>query len=153
MKTALTMRTPDGKNIDIAPGFREQVWQLLLDYFDYLQILDNRTNQEDPTATDHDRNRIHQTYRESEEKFYNAVSAIEKEFLRLELIHYTILETVGLTLIQLNLDGREMHVRTLSIHWWRFIFERLDLPFPVIFEIPPHGPGVMLPIDLEKSTV
>ncbi len=130
MQTALT--TIDGRSIDIAPSFRERVWLLLLEYFDYLRILDDLANEEPITYED---------CSESEEKLCDAANAIEKEFLRLGLMHYWPLETVGITLIHLRLDGQEMHVRTLSIHWWRFIFEQLSLPFPLVLEmIPVHDP-------------
>lgn len=129
MKTALTT---DGRSIDIAPGFRERVWQLLLDYFDYLRILDALANEEPIACED---------CSEAKEKLCDAAHAVEKEFLRLGLMHYWPLETVGITLIHLRLDEQEMHVRTLSMHWWRFIFEQLRLPFPFVLEImPPRGP-------------
>ena len=130
MKTALT--TIDGRSINIAPGFRERVWLLLLDYFDYLRMLDDLTNEE-PI--------VYEGCSESGEELYEAAHAVEKEFLRLGLMHYWPLETVGITLIQLCLDKREMYVQTLSMHWWRFIFEQLSLPFPLILEmIPVHDP-------------
>lgn len=43
MQTALTM---NGSGIHVAPGFRDRVWLLLLEYFDYLQIPDDPMNQE-----------------------------------------------------------------------------------------------------------
>ena len=136
MQTALTM---NGRSIDIAPGFRERVWLLLLEYFDYLQILDDPIDQEPIDWTK--QGRICEDYSEAKENLYNAAHAIEKEFLRLGLMRYWPLETVGITLIHLRLDEQEMHVRTLSMHWWRFIFEQLRLPFPFVLEImPPRGP-------------
>ena len=131
MKTALT--TIDGRSINIAPGFRERVWLLLLDYFDYLRMLDDLTNEE-PI--------VYEGCSESGEELYEAAHAVEKEFLRLGLMHYWPLETVGITLIQLCLDGQKMYVRTFSMHWWRFIFEQLELPFPLVLEgISFPGPG------------
>ena len=137
MQTALT--TIDGRSIDIAPGFRERIWLLLLEYFDYLRILDNLTNEKPIACTE--RNRVYEDCSEAKEKLCDAAHAVEKEFLRLGLMHYWPLETVGITLIQLCLDKREMYVQTLSMHWWRFIFEQLSLPFPLILEmIPVHDP-------------
>mgnify|MGYP003602122424 FL=1 len=134
MQTALTM---NGRSIDIAPGFRERVWLLLLEYFDYLQILDDPIDQEPIDWTK--QGRICEDYSEAKENLYNAAHAIEKEFLRLGLMRYWPLETVGITLIHLRLDEQEMYVRTLSMHWWRFVFEQLSLPFPLILEmIPVH---------------
>lgn len=130
MQTALT--TIDGRSIDIAPGFRERVWLLLLDYFDYLQILDNLTNGKPIAYTE--RSRVYEDCSEAKEKLCDAAHAVEKEFLRLGLMHYWPLETVGITLIHLRLDEREMHVQTLSMHWWRFIFKQLGLPFPLVLE-------------------
>lgn len=123
MKTALT--TIDGRSINIAPGFRKQVWQLFLDYFDYLRMLDDLTNEE-PI--------VYEGCSEAKEKLCDAAHAVEKEFLRLGLMHRWPIETVGITLIQLCLDGQKMYVRTFSMHWWRFIFEQLELPFPLVLE-------------------
>jgi len=129
MKTALKI---DDRSIDIAPGFRKRVWQLLLDYFDYLRILDDLANEEPIT---------HEDCSEAEEKLCDAANAIEREFFHLGLMHRQPLETVGITLIRLRLDGQEMHVRTLSMHWWRFVCEQLRLPFPLVLEMmPPRGP-------------
>ncbi len=137
MQTALT--TIDGRSIDIAPGFRERVWLLLLEYFDYLRIFEDPIDQEPIDWTE--QGHIHEDCSEAKEKLCDAAHAVEKEFLRLGLMHYWPLETVGITLIHLRLDKREMHVQTLSMHWWRFIFEQLSLPFPLILEmIPVHDP-------------
>lgn len=137
MKTALT--TIDGRSINIAPGFRERVWLLLLEYFDYLRIFEDPMDQEPIACTE--RSRVYEDCSEAKEKLCDAAHAVEKEFLRLGLMHYWPLETVGITLIQLCLDKREMYVQTLSMHWWRFIFEQLSLPFPLILEmIPVHDP-------------
>lgn len=137
MQTALTM---NGRSIDIAPGFRERVWLLLLEYFDYLRIFDDPMDQEPIDWTE--QGHICQDYSEAKEKLCDAAHAVEKEFLRLGLMHYWPLETVGITLIHLRLDEQEMYVQTLSMHWWRFIFEQISLPFPLIIEmIPVHGPG------------
>ena len=137
MQTALA--TIDGRSIDIAPGFRKEVWQLLLEYFDYLRIFEDPMDQEPIDWTE--RSRVYEDCSEAKEKLCDAAHAVEKEFLRLGLMHYWPLETVGITLIQLCLDKREMYVQTLSMHWWRFIFEQLSLPFPLILEmIPVHDP-------------
>ncbi len=137
MQTTLTI---NGRSIDIAPGFRERVWLLLLEYFDYLQILDDPMDQKPIDWTE--QGHICEDCSEAKEKLCDAANAVEREFLRLGLMHHCPLETVGITLIQLRLNEQEMHVQTLSMHWWRFVFEQLSLPFPLVLEmIPVHGPG------------
>ena len=137
MQTALT--TIDGRSIDIAPGFRKEVWQLLLEYFDYLRIFEDPMDQEPIDWTE--RSRVYEDCSEAKEKLCDAAHAVEREFLRLGLMRRQPIETVGITLIQPCLDGQEMHVQTLSMHWWHFIFEQLSLPFPLILEmIPVHDP-------------
>ncbi len=96
-------------------------------------MLDNLVNEE-PI--------VYEGCSESGEELYEAANAIEREFLRLGLMHRWPIETVGITLIQLCLDGQKMYVRTFSMHWWRFIFEQLELPFPLVLEgISFPGPG------------
>ncbi len=138
---AVTVIAPDGK--DITPGFRECAWQLLLKYLkylDYLRILEGQQNPKE-FVSDTERRHIQQSNCEYELAFYNQVCNLENEFCRLGLMRQWPIETVGITLIRLYLDGQEMYVRTLSTHWWRFVCEQLKLPFPLVLGmIPPHGP-------------
>ncbi len=118
---------------DIAQGFREQVWVLLLLYLDSLQALNDQAN---PGAlpSESERSHDHRADEAKERRFYHAVRAVEKEFLRVGLMKLVPIETLGITVVEILLDGETRHVHTLSLDWWRFILDQVHLP-----AIPTHS--------------
>ena len=71
---------------------------------------------------------------ETADLIYAAAHNLEREFIHHGLMERIPIETCGTTVIRLHLDGEDVHVATLSMHWWRFVCQQLTLPFPVVIE-------------------